>query len=132
MLSAPRPSACVQAASEAVRGHQGTVGAAARPVAPRFKLRVLRAKCIDCANGAEHATACDMADCPLHTYRTGQRPKGKATLAPMTALRARCLDCTKGDRRDVQRCDVAQCPLWPWRRGRSHVGELPPQEVEHA
>jgi len=101
------------------------------PLRPRFKLRVLRQSCKDCAGGPQLATRCEESDCPLWDYRTGHRPRGrKAMRTPLKALRAFCLWCADDQPVEVRLCPCGgpplPCPLWPWRRGRSRTGELPP------
>lgn len=103
-------------------GRAGGYGAAA---GPRFKLRVLRLRCIDCAGSTQQATRCDQKDCPLWDHRKGHRPKGyKARRTPLRALRAHCLDCCDGQAKEVRLCPAFLCPLWPWRSGRSATGEI--------
>jgi hypothetical protein len=95
---------------------------------PRFKLKVLRERCKDCVAGETgRIRTCSQAECPLHDYRTGHRPKGrKAKRTPLKALRAYCLWCCCGSYKEVRACRAHACPLWPWRLGRAD-GEIPPQ-----
>jgi len=100
---------------------------ATAPEGPRFRLRVLRVKCLDCAENRAAVRACDNADleepCPLNPYRMGKRPpKGTAKYTPLRALRAYCRWCCLDQPREVRLCPAVGCPLWPWRRGRA-VGE---------
>ena len=96
------------------------------PTGPRFKLRVLRHRCIDCVGSTQKATRCDQTDCPLHDYRTGHRPKGcKAKRTPMRALRAYCLWCGNDSPKEVRLCPATACPLWPWRMGKATGEDRP-------
>jgi len=106
----------------------------AEPAGPRFRLRVLRQRCIDCVGGPRLATRCDMRKCALWDYRTGHRPKGyKARQTPLKALRAYCLWCCLGSRQEARLCPATDCPLWPWRRGQSRTGDpIPPPAPERA
>ena len=103
-------------------------GTSSPPSGPRFRLRVLRERCIDCVGGPRLATRCDMRKCALWDYRTGHRPKGyKAGRTPLKVLRAYCLWCCLGSRQEARLCPATDCPLWPWRRGQSRTGDpIPP------
>ena len=100
-------------------GHEAATG-------PRFKLRVLRHRCIDCVGSTQKATRCDETDCSLHDYRTGHRPKGyKANRTPMRALRAYCLWCGNDSPKEVRLCPTTACQLWSWRMGRATGEDRP-------
>jgi len=86
--------------------------------AVRFRLRVLRAKCVDCIDGRRKATQCNVQDCELWDYRTGHRPRGRqARRTPLRALRAYCVTCCGGDYREVRLCPATRGAFWPWRMG---------------
>ena len=121
------------------RGHESDASAAARrsghsrtsdghgaAVGPRFKLRDLRRRCVDCIGGPQRATRCDQQDCELWDYRTGHRPKGGgAKRTPLRALRSYCVWCCEGQYREVRLCPAFRCALWPWRLGRATGQERP-------
>ena len=99
---------------------------AAPPTGPRFKLRNLRERCLDCTGGEQgRVRTCDVRECPLWDYRMGHRPKGyKARWTPLRALRAYCLWCCLDQAKEVRLCPATSCPLWPWRMGKG-TGEVP-------
>ena len=91
---------------------------AAPPTGPRFKLRVLRERCLDCT--------CDVRGCQLWDYRTGHRPSGyKARRTPLRALGKSCLWCRLDQPKEVRLCPATSCPLWPWRMNKGDA-EVPP------
>ncbi len=99
---------------------------------PRFRLRILREKCLDCAQGPGAVRNCEHADCQLFDHRMGHRPKGrKARRTPLKSLRAFCLWCCCDSSHEVGLCPCTTCALWPWRRGRSRNGEIRPVSTKN-
>jgi hypothetical protein len=124
-MTTDRLHACCPQAPVAVLGPAERTGNS-KPAGPRFRLRILRERCKECADGSQKATRCGERDCPLWDYRTGHRPKGrKARRTPLRTLRAYCLWCCDGQSVEVRKCPLTGCPLWPWRRGQSANGDLP-------
>jgi len=117
---------CGTPARMSVARAEGAVkGKATAMKGQRFKLRVLRLRCIDCAGSTQKATRCHLSDRELWDYRTGHRPKGyKAKRTPLRALRVYCISCCDGSHKEVRLCPAYDCPLWPCGWGGA-TGEQP-------
>lgn len=89
-------------------------------------MKAIRARCMDCSGFSfKEISECAHEECALHEYRSGHRPKQKATRTPVKAIRAHCIDCCNGDAYEPKKCTAEKCPLFGYRLGKRPI---PPQD----
>ena len=79
--------------------------------------RAIRENCLNCsAWSPSEVRDCEIADCELHPFRTGQGSQDADERAK--AIRNFCLDCAGGQALEVSKCHILTCPLHPYRQTR--------------
>lgn len=78
-------------------------------------LGAIRSYCLGCCNASSlEVSACEIADCSLHPYRSGHCPPGSGSR--LRAIRSNCLECADSSS-VVAACPFKECSLYPYRKG---------------
>ena len=76
--------------------------------------KAIRERCLNCVGwSVKDVKDCEMTDCPLYKFRTGQGKQNSKLRAK--AIRKFCLWCMCGSQKEVSKCTSPDCPLFPYR-----------------
>ena len=77
--------------------------------------KAIREKCLNCVGwSTKDIKKCDMTDCHLYKFRTGQGKQDSKLRAK--TIRKFCLWCMCGRPNEVAKCTAPDCPLFAYKK----------------